>query len=145
MFPSQEIITTTTALETTITSSGKTLNFDFDTGDFVVKDGKVVTLTGLEALKMWIKKTFKTEKNKYKIYNDDNIEKYGVNLFELTNKGYPFSYVKAQIQTAITETLLKNSDITGVSDFDFTRSGLKLTVNFTVTSVYGFTVSEVII
>ena len=69
MFPSQEITTTTTALETTTTGSGKTLNFDFDAGDFVVKDGKVVTLTGLEALKIWIKKILRTEKNKYKIIN----------------------------------------------------------------------------
>jgi len=145
MFPNQEITTSTATLETTIASSGKTLSFDFDAGDFVVKDGKIVTLTGLEALKMWIKKILRTEKNKYKIYNTDKIEKYGVNLFELTNKGYPFSYVKTQIQTTIIETLLKNIDITGVTDFTFTRDKLKLTVNFTVNSVYGATSEEVTI
>ena len=140
MFPSQEL-TTTTKNSTT----GKTMNFDFETGDFVVKDGKVVTLTGLEGLEMWITKVLKTDKNKFKIYNTDNVEKYGVTLLELVTSDYPRPFIEAQVQAAIIETLMKNSDIKAVYNFSFTRDKRTLIVNFTVTSVYGITEKKVII
>ncbi len=140
MFPSQEL-TTTTKNSTT----GKTMSFDFETGDFVVKDGKVVTLTGLEGLEMWITKVLKTDKNKFKIYNTDNVEKYGVTLLELVTSDYPRPFIEAQVQAAIIETLMKNNDIKEVYNFSFTRDKKTLIVNFTVTSVYGITEKKVII
>ena len=50
-------------------------SFDFETGDFLIKDGKVQTVSGYVALKQWIQKMLKTEQNKYKIYNTNNVEK----------------------------------------------------------------------
>lgn len=140
MFPSQEVTTTTTTLTT-----GKTISFNFALGDFDMKDGTVVTLTGLEGLEMWITKVLKTEKNKFKIYNTDNLYKYGVSLLDIVNSDYPLAFKEAQIQAAIMDTLIKNSDIKAVYNFSFTRDKRTLVAEFTVTSVYGTIEKKVII
>lgn len=147
MFPSQTTVSSTSQLDSTtsVSSSGKSPEFDFETGDFVVVDGKVQTVTGLSAVKQWIKKVFKTEKNKYKIYNTTNTDKYGVALLELITSKYPTAYIQAQVQTIITEALLKNSDITAVNDFSFTKDKNLLNVDFTVTTIYGTSTESVVI
>jgi hypothetical protein len=144
LFPNQDTVNSTTQLNTT-SSGGKSLKFDFETGDFVTKDGKVQTVTGIDAVKLWIQKILKTEKNKYKIYNTDNAEKYGIKLLELITGKYPIAYKQAQVETVITEALLKNSDIRSVNNFTFVRDKRLLNVSFTVNTVYGTTESEVII
>ncbi len=148
MFPSQTTINTTTQLDdttTTVNSSGKSPQFDFDLGDFVVQDGKVVTVTGLNALKLWIQKTLKTEKNKYKIYNTDKVEKYGVSLLGIITSKQPLSYIQAQVQTIVTEALLKNSDIKSVTNFAFVKDKRLLNCTFTVNTVYGSTDESVVV
>ena len=40
----------------------KSYLFDFDTGDFVVRDGKLIECDGLKAVKIWIEKILRTEK-----------------------------------------------------------------------------------
>jgi hypothetical protein len=135
MFPTQNISTVTT------TTTGKTADFDFTIGDFNIQDGKVVTLTGLEGLKIWVKKILRTEKNKFKIYNSNDISTYGVTLLDLVNSDYPIAFIQSQIQTSVIETLLTNGDITSVSNFTFSRNKRTLTTNFTINSIYG-TISE---
>ena len=48
----------------------KEISIDFDTGEFVIQDGDLVILEGTEALKVWIWKTLKTERNRYLIYSN---------------------------------------------------------------------------
>ena len=147
MFPNQNVVSSITQLENNniINSQTKSPVFDFSTGDFLVENGSVQTAKGYEALKTWIQKILKTEKNKYKIYNTDNVEKYGVTLLELVTSDYPRPFIEAQVQAAIIETLMKNNDIKEVYNFSFTRDKKTLIVNFTVTSVYGITEKKVII
>lgn len=144
MFPEQSITyTTVIESEEKASNSGKSFLFDFETGDFVIKDGKLVEITELEALKTWISKVLRTTKDKFDIYLDTD---YGItNLKELINKDFPFAFIKAEVEKEITETLLKNSNVNSVIDFEFTRESEKLTVSFTVNSAYGTTESEVII
>ena len=146
MFPNQDITNTTTQLDTTsaVISSGKSPKFDFEIGDFVVEDGKVVTVTGLEALKQWIQKTLRTETNKYKIYNTDNVEKYGAALFEIITSKYPIAYIQAQVQTIVIAALLKNSDIKEVNNFKFIRDKRLLNCEFDVISIYGTSTESVV-
>lgn len=147
MFPNQTTVITTTQLDTTssVSSGGKSPHFDFSLGDFVVQDGKVVTVTGLAALKLWIQKTLKTEKNKYKIYNNNNVEKYGVSLLEIITSKQAISYIQAQVQTIVTEALIKNSDIKSITNFTFIKDKRLLNCTFTVNSVYGSTDESVVI
>jgi hypothetical protein len=146
LFPSQEIVSTTDTISTTTsTSSGKSPSFNFETGDFLVKDGKVQMVTGIEAVKLWIQKILKTKKNKYKIYNNNNTEKYGVELLSTITSKNALSYIEAQVVTIITNALSKNTDITSVTDFSFTRDKKLLNVTFTVNTVYGTSTESVVI
>lgn len=147
MFPNQNIVSSITELEenNTINSQSKSPVFDFSTGDFLVKNGSVQTTKGYEALKTWIQKILKTEQNKYKIYNTDNVEKYGTNLLELITSDFPLTYIQSQIQTIVTTALLKNSDITTVDNFVFSKDKNLLNCQFNVTSAYGTTVESVVI
>jgi hypothetical protein len=126
-------------------SGGKSPGFNFELGDFNVKDGKVEIVSKYEALKQWIQKTIRTDKNKYKIYNTNDSEKYGVDsLLDLIMSEYPLPYKQAQIQTIITEALLRNSDIKSVNNFVFKKDKTLLNCNFDVISVYG-TITESVV
>ncbi|MCB2310644.1 DUF2634 domain-containing protein [Clostridium tagluense] len=123
---------------------GKSFNFDFVTGDFVLKNGKVEELTGLESLEIWIIKLLKTEKHKFKIYKTAQTDNYGITLMDLAHSDNSYFVIKCEIQREIKEELLKNAEILSVSDFVFTREKRTLTVAFTVKSIYGPSKSEVI-
>ena len=48
------------------TSSGtKSYMFDFENGDFVVRDGKLIKCDSIDAIKVRIEKIFRTEKGRY--------------------------------------------------------------------------------
>lgn len=147
MLPNQNIITSIKELTNNneVNSKGKSPKFDFYLGDFVVKDGKVATVTGLESLKLWIKKILRTKKNKYEIYKTENVEKYGVDLLEIVTSNYPLTYIQAQVQSIVTEALLKNSDIKSVTNFKFVRDNRLLNCTFYVNTVYGSTSESVVI
>lgn len=147
MFPNQNVVSSITQLENnnTINSQTKSPVFDFTTGDFVVKNGSIQTAKGYDALKTWIQKILITEKNKYKIYNTDNVDKYGTNLLELITSEFPLAYIQSQVQMIISEALLKNYDITIVDNFVFTKDKKLLNCQFNVTSIYGTTTESVVI
>lgn len=50
----------------------KSYLFDFTTGDFALRDGKLIECDGIESIKVWIEKILRTEKGRYPIY--DNTE-----------------------------------------------------------------------
>ncbi len=89
------------------------------------------TITGLESLQQSIYIMLNVECDQYIIYPYT----YGLQTIDLFGK--PSDYVMAVIPERITETLLSDDRITGVSDFEFTIQGNKLTVKFVVHSIYG--------
>jgi hypothetical protein len=137
------VTTSTTNSETT--SNGKSFLFDFETGDFIVKDGKIQVCSGLEAMKIWINKLIRTEKFKFKIYETGEEDEYGISLQDLINSGHPQAFIQAEIQREISEALLNNKEITSVGNFAFSRDKRILTVTFEVTSIYGTSAMEVTI
>jgi len=139
-----QIDATTSTTSSTITSLGKSYAFDFDTGDFITKDGKLVVATDLEALKIWIRKVLKTEKFNFKIYKkEDTIMEYGITLMDLIiSNNYPLSYLKSEIQREIEEALLKNTLIKSISNWVFNRNKLILSFSFTVNLTNGAAITE---
>lgn len=113
---------------------GKSFLFDFEKGDFVVKDGKLVTIDGIEAIKMWITKVLKTEKGRFKIYEQENKElEYGINIEDLIiGQNYPQSFIEAELKREITTALTKHSSIDNLSDFNIERNNSFLKINFKV-------------
>ncbi|MEG3040903.1 MAG: DUF2634 domain-containing protein [Clostridium sp.] len=117
-------------------TNGKSFLFDFELGDFDIKDGKLTEVEGIEALKIWINKILKTEKFKFKIYETREINPYGTTLLELINSVHPQFFIQAEIQREITEALMKNNNILSVSNFIFTREKRTLIVNFEIETTY---------
>lgn len=115
---------------------GKTLDFDFNLGDFVTRDGRLQKIDGEDALRVRIEKCIRTEADKYQIYLQDSAP-YGVRTFDLTNRKLPQAFLFAEIEREITEALLRDTEITGVYGFEFDREGRTLAVAFTVESVFG--------
>lgn len=142
MFPTQEVnIDNLTNNSNIANTNGKSFSFDFEAGDFVIKDGKLQEIEGIDVLENWIQKKLRTEKNKYKIY----VNGYGVTLSEYITSNFPMAFIKSEIEREVKEALLTNNNIKSLSDFELTRDKRTMIVNFTVNSVYGSTVSEVII
>lgn len=144
MFPNQDI-NIDNVLKNETVKHGKSFNFDFAKGEFVVIDGKVESIEGIEGLKIWIEKILRTEKFRFKIYNTESNEKYGISLLELVNSGYPLTFIEAEIQREIIETLITNTEIKTVDNFIFNRVKKVLYVTFDVSSIYGVIEKQVII
>lgn len=118
----------------------KTFDFDFDKGDFNLKNGSPAVLGGIDALKLWIQKAVNTQFGRYPIYKR---RQYGANIEDLIiGKSYDLDFVRSELQREIETTLLRYDDITGMSGFDITREADVMKISFTLTTTYG-TVKEV--
>lgn len=128
MFPKVNI---TVQQNTKNESSGtKSYLFDFEKGDFVVKDGKLIECDGLEAIKVWIEKILRTEKGRFAIFDDTD---YGCHIEDLiVGNNYPVEYIEAELKREIEEALLLNSNISSVNDFKITRTRNNLIVEMEV-------------
>lgn len=129
MFPQTEI--NIPAENPAETSNGtKTYLFDFDKGEFVVRDGKLVVCDGIEAIKIWIEKILRTEKWRYPIY--DGTE-YGCHLEDLIiGNNYTVEFIESELKREIEEALLQNPQINDVSGFELTRDANSITVTLEV-------------
>ncbi|QMV43748.1 DUF2634 domain-containing protein [Cohnella cholangitidis] len=129
-----------TESEETVQPRGKSFLFDFKTGDFVLKDGKVVEVSGVESLKVWIDKAIRTARNRFSIYDG---EEYGASIDNLVGSNLPLEFVSEELQREITEALTENAEIRSLSDWTFERDGAAIKVSFTVNSIYGDVQREV--
>ena len=64
MFPDSNSVTVNN--ETKSSSGTKSYLFDFGSGDFVVRDGKLIECDGIDAIKVWTEKILRTEKSSRK-------------------------------------------------------------------------------
>jgi len=138
---------------------GKNIVLDFDNKDIKVSDGDADTLTGEEALKQWIKKVFMTRAYVYNIYDtetetpdeEEDYEDYTTDIYGssvkdiLMDPDMDWAEKTAEIQLDIENVLSRHPDIIETSDFVFTQEGRTLTVDFTVSSIYGENNEEVVI
>jgi hypothetical protein len=118
-----------------------TYDWDFDAGDFALKDGKLVQLTGIDYLIVWIQKALRTVKDTL-IYTGTN---YGSNQYSLIGRNFHPEFEKSEYKRMILEALLQNDAIIGVESFTFSQTGSRLTIGFTVQSIYGTTNQQAVI
>jgi hypothetical protein len=85
----------------------------------------------LEAMKQVIYLILNIERYENIIYSWN----YGIELVDLI--GQPISFVIPEIKRRITEALLQDSRITGVSNFSFKNTRNKVIASFTVSTIYG--------
>lgn len=110
---------------------GKNFLYDYNKGDFVIKNGKMVELFGVDSLTAWILKVMKTELGRFRVYEGVN---YGVTLEELIGSVLPRAYVESEIKREVTESLLLSPYINRLEGWTFERDGTWMRVNFTVIS-----------
>lgn len=116
--------------QTEINNGTKTYLFDFDKGDFVIRDGKLVECDGVEGVRVWIEKILRTEKGRFRVY--DNTD-YGCHLEDLIiGNSYTPEFIEAELKREIEEALLLNSQITSVTNFKISREKNSLTVEMEV-------------
>ena len=128
MFPNSTDITLDNKSDTS--SGTKSYLFDFTTGDFVVRDGKLIECDSIDAIKVWIEKILRTEKDRYPIY--DNTE-YGCHLEDLIiGNSYTAEFVEAELKREIEDALKQNPRITSVTNFNITRNTNAITVTLEV-------------
>ena len=129
MFPETND-STVAKIETVASGGTKTYLFDFDKGDFVVRDGKLVECDGVEAIRVWIEKIIRTEKSRYPIYSGTE---YGCHLEDLIiGNNYTVEFIEAELKREIEEALLQNPQISNVSGFQLLRDANSITVTLEV-------------
>ena len=128
MFPNSTDITIDN--ESNTSSGTKSYLFDFTTGDFIVRDGKLIECDGIESIKVWIEKILRTEKGRCPIY--DNTE-YGCHLEDLIiGNSYTVEFIEAELKREIEDALKQNPRITSVTNFNITRNTNAITVTLEV-------------
>ncbi|WP_285397651.1 DUF2634 domain-containing protein [Lysinibacillus sp. fls2-241-R2A-57] len=113
---------------------GKSFLYDFKKGDFVMRNGKMVEVHGLETLKQWILKVLKTERFRFRIYKDIP---YGVTLEDLIGSNLPRAFVEAEIKREVTESLMEHTHIQAIQEWQFIRDGTWMRIKFRVITVEG--------
>ena len=127
MFPETKDISFSSASETFGT---RAYLFDFETGDFIVRDGKLVECDGIEAIKVWIEKILRTEKGRFKIYDETE---YGARLEDLIiGNSYSVAFIESELKREIEDALLQNPQISSVTNIQITRDINALTVEMEV-------------
>lgn len=128
MFPNSNSVTVNN--ETKSSSGTKSYLFDFGSGDFVVREGKLVECDGIDAIKVWIEKILRTEKGRYTIYADTE---YGCHLEDLIiGNSYTVEFIEAELKREIEDALKQNSQIKSVTNFQIIRSKHSITVTLEV-------------
>lgn len=130
MFPEiTELELNPDTLEIEIPRIGKTYAYDFQKGDFIIKNGKMVELHGEDTLKVWIEKVLRTEYGRFCIYRE---VEYGVVLEDLIGSNYPRDFVESEIKREVTTALLRHPHITDIEEWSFERDGKLMRIWFKV-------------
>ncbi|MBU5313455.1 DUF2634 domain-containing protein [Tissierella carlieri] len=109
---------------------GKTFLYDFQKREFILKDGKSIEAVGKKGIEIWIEKVLRTQKNRWKIYDEVD---YGITIEDLiVGHSYPKSFLESELKREITQEVLKHPRIESLTNWDFIRVNDKLRVIFTV-------------
>lgn len=124
----------------TLPAIGKSFLYDFEKGDFVLRNGKMVVVEGVESLKVWIEKVIRTERFRFKIY--ENVE-YGITIEDLIGSNFPRTFIEAELKREITSVLEEHPYINRIEGWQFERDGTLMKIKFTVITVDGAFEQEV--
>lgn len=107
--------------------------WDFETGDFALKNGAPYIVEGFEALRIWIYKALKTERYEYLAHSWD----YGAELKTLLGTKMQKSEADVVFKNVMLDALMINPNINGVSNVnaDFVAGEWK--IEAVITTPYG--------
>jgi len=107
---------------------------DWETGAFALRDGKPYTVTGDEALRIWVRCALHPENQRF-LYSAHS-DAYGNQLAAYMTGRSDQGILENLLRRELRETLLVSPYIRQVDGFAFSRSGSHLTVRFRVHTVY---------
>lgn len=111
---------------------------DWDAGAFAARNGLPYTVTGDEALRIWVRCALHPENQRF-LYSAHS-EAYGNQLATYMTGRSDQGILENLLRRELRETLLVSPYIRQVDGFSFSRSGSCLTVRFRVHTIYdGFT------
>lgn len=107
---------------------------DWESGTFDTRDGDFYTVTGDEALQIWVWRVLQPEieRFRYTAWSHDYGNELGQLLGGVTDQGILESLLRQYIR----EALLVSPYITEADGFSFSKSGSAVEVRFTVHTVY---------
>lgn len=132
-------------LETSVVATGTATNlplytdwaYDFDGNCLALRGGRNYTVSGREALKIWIYKALQTPRAVYPAYSHD----YGQD-FARHRRENNLPALDERIAACVKEALLVNPYITGVREFAFEHKLDVCAVHCVVDTVYGATQTQ---
>lgn len=89
------------------------------------------TLTGLDAMRLFVTKALLTIRYKHVIYSDDTGSEAD------TLRGQNRLYVQSELERMVKEALLVDDRIESVTEFKYTYDGSDLLAEFKVTTIFG--------
>lgn len=114
---------------------------DFDTGELLRRDGEPYTVTGDEAVKIWVRLALDAKCVRFRFSAHSHA--YGNELGALLGRSMSRGILESELRRRITDALCVCPYITGVEDFAFETQGSSVTVHFTVKTVYNSFETEV--
>lgn len=101
---------------------------NFETGRLT---GRIIT--GLDAIVQRAKIVLNTDRYFYSQYSWDH----GAELNQLIGKNYDKDYIESEVKRMVSEALMTDESILDITDFSTFIQNEKLTVRFTIDTVYG--------
>ncbi len=123
------------AIETTTpttTIMGKSFNFDFAAGDFVLQDGGPAVIDNTDSIRVWVEKILRTERFQYKIYERDDENEYGLSIEGLIGGVWPRAFIEAELKREIAEAVTRHPNISSISNLITEQDGALLNASFTI-------------
>lgn len=111
----------------------KEVAWDYINNVPIWRRGEPATVTGKEAVKVWIWKALHTPRFKYEIYT----WAYGEEFSSLIGQAYTPTLKEAEAPRYLRECLLINPYITAVNNITVEFSGSRLTVSGRAVTIYG--------
>jgi len=126
------------------TDLGMSFLYDFQAGEFVLRDGKLVPAEDLAAIRIWIEKVLRTEKFRFRIYEQPTgQDEYGVTIEDLImGHDYPRSFLKAELRREINNASLRHPRIQSLSNWKIIKDNPVLNIEFDVNLKDGATFSQ---
>ena len=110
------------------TAIGRTPLFNFSTGRYEIKDGKIVECTQKEAVRQWVGFLVKTFMGKYRVYDNTDFGTYIENYIGEKNRGFVLSEIKRELE----EKAEDNRAIEEITDIEGKAKGDRMTISLTI-------------
>ena len=107
---------------------------DWDAGAFALRNGRPYLLSGVEALRNWVRCALHGESVRYR-YTAHSAA-YGNQLAAMLGEGGDRGILENRLRKEIRDTLLVSPYIRAVDGFVFSREGSRMTVRFAVHTLY---------